>query len=393
MQCHRANTIVGCLGLAVVLTLSSAHAQTAPRAELGLGAVQVHQVGGAGGGQVVRSQTATFALEKMLYGIRSIVRLDTQHGDRMMPSEGYIGMPAPSDCNWYAGGFLFILLDGKDIGARTRLSSMTVAQRGDRAILDLVWHDSAASVRVRFLALPGYDHLDCEVAIEPKQALHSVAVRLNCYPSFFTAHHHRQGARRVQTSGKLLEQGQRATLPARENWWAVYYDEVFDVARGEGEGPCAVLLEPGVAEQVTFNVGDYAVGTQVSYPASTHRIRLAFWDFHGKTNAEALERLRQGSGELQKELAEMDCRPAILRGVDFAAMRNELRRAMESKAVRDHLGEKRAAIQGWLDKYATLSVPPPDASGVAAEEHLLEAMQDYDDFVWSVKLATLLAQF
>jgi hypothetical protein len=96
---------------------------------LGLDGVQVRGLGDAEPklkGRIVRSQTATFTLDKLRYAIKYSVRLDADHGDRILPSEGYLGMPLPSSCNWYHSGFMFILLDGDDIGARTPLSSMTI---------------------------------------------------------------------------------------------------------------------------------------------------------------------------------------------------------------------------------------------------------------------------
>jgi hypothetical protein len=370
---------------------------------LGLDGVQVRGLGDADPtlkGQIVRSQTATFTLDKLRYAIKYSVRLDADHGDRILPSEGYVGMPLPSPSNWYHGGFMFILLDGDDIGARTALSSMTVAQRGDRAILDLVWHDPAASVRVRFLALPAHDNLYCEVAVDPRRPLKSVALRLSCFPSYFTSYNHRQGARRIQTPRILIQQGQRPTLPAQDHWWSVYYDEIFDVAKGEGDGPCGLLLLPQEPRQLTFNVGDYAVTTRIEYPPATRRMHLAFWDFHGRPNAEALDRLRRGAVEVRQELAGLDFTPAAVHGADLAALRSDLQRALASKAVRERLGQKAARIRAWLDEYGGQADPnrggapgiAPSRPGIQAQERLLEALRRYQDFVWEVKLAELLSR-
>ncbi|NCO37564.1 MAG: hypothetical protein COY42_07850 [Armatimonadetes bacterium CG_4_10_14_0_8_um_filter_66_14] len=167
-------------------------------------------------------RTAGFRFGPVAYAIAYKACIDKAHGGKVAPLEGYIGMPVPTACNWYHSGFLFVSLNGQELGT-TPLSSMLVAQRGERAILDLVWRHEVANVRVRFVGLPGSDHLDCEIALEPKQEITSVAAGLRCYPSFFTSHYKRAGARRIQTPGALVEEGNKATLEAGANWWGLYY--------------------------------------------------------------------------------------------------------------------------------------------------------------------------
>jgi len=366
-------------------------AEPGPPIDISMGPWQARNLGDRPGhkNHVMHSRNAMILCGKANYGVRYGVCDDKAHGTKVVPLEGYIGMPQPSAANWYHGGFLFVVLNGHDIGT-TPLSSMSIAQHEGRAILDMVWHDELASVRVRFLGLPDHDNLYCEIAIEPKQPIRSVAVRLRCYPSFFTAAYRRDGARRIQTPTALVAQGQRATLPAKESWWALYDDDVFDVAKGEGDGPCGLLLLPEEATEVSFSPGSYAVGTEIVYPAQTRRVRLALWDFRGRTNAEALARLRTGAEAVRKELAALDFTPDAVRGVDIAAMRAEVKRALASESVRKALGPKLKAVQAWLDQHAPLLEKKDPATGIEAEERLLESIDKYRDFSWEVKLAELL---
>ena len=229
---------------------------------------------------------------------------------------------------------------------------MTVAERGNRAVLDMVWRDQLANVRVRFLGLPQHDHLDCEIALDPKRPIHSIDLRLMCYPSYFTSFNHRDGARRIRTPATLVEQGKRVALSPKDNWWAVYYDEIFDVAKGEGDGPCAMLLAPEEPAELTVDPGSYAVTTRIRYPAAARRMHLAFWDFKGKSNAEAMARLQSGAEQLRQELGQLDFTPVPIRGVDLASLRLDVHRAVQSEAVRAALGTKTAEIQAWLDRSA-----------------------------------------
>ncbi len=381
-----------CLSALLLLPSARLPAQdSGPPVDVSINPVQVVNLGNTPGHQnhTLHVQDAIILCGQANYAIRYCACADKAHKGKVAPMEGYIGMPQPSAANWYHSGFLFLLLDGRDIGT-TPLSSMLVAQHDRRAILDMVWHDEAADVRVRFLGLPQHDNLYCEIAIEPKREIKSVELRLRCYPSFFTAAYHRDGARRIQTPARLIEQGRPATLPAKDAWWSLYYDEVFDVAKGEGDGPCGLLLIPEETGQIGFNPGSYAVDTRIAYLPQTRRIRLAFWDFMGKTNADALARLQAGASGVRNELAVADFTPDALKGIDAAALRTEVRRAIESPAVRKALGAKLTAVQAWLAQYAPALEKKQPFTGIEAEERLLQSIDKYRDFSWEVKLAELL---
>jgi hypothetical protein len=337
-----------------------------------------------------QSRDAAIVLDHAGYKIRYGACVDKEHGGKVAPLEGYLGMPEPTSCNWYHSGFLWITVNGKDIGS-TPLSSMTAAERGPRGILDLVWHDEQATVRTRFLGLPQHDNLYLEVAIDPKQEIKSLGLRLTCYPSYFTHYNRREGARRIQTPKTLVLQGQQLTLPARDNWWGLYCDEIFDVANGEGEGPCGLLLMPEEAGEITLQPAGYAVGTQITYPPQTRRIHLALWDFKGQTNAQALARLRQGAEEVRSELAALDFTPTAVKGFDMAGLRAEVDRALKSAEVRSTLGSRIKELETWLAQYSTVLQSTGGQGSIEAEERLLQAIQKYESFCWEVKLAELLS--
>ena len=351
-------------------------------------------------GHLFRTLTAHFSFGKQPYTISYQACVDPAHGDQVAPLEGYIGMPQPCSTNWYHGGFLFIRLNGQDIGT-TPLSSMTVAESDGRAILDMVWHHPIANVRARFLGLPEHDGLLCEVGLEPKQEITSVEVLARCYPSYFTSWNNRDGARRVQTPSTLVEQGQPVTVPASDNWWAVYYDEIFDVAKGEGDGPCALTLLPQEATDVYFNPMSYPVETRITYAPDQRRLHLEFWEFPGSTNAEVLERMRAEGTSLRAELETTDFTPAAVKGLDLAALRAEVERATQSEAVKATLGERLTEVQEWLAEAEGIRGHDPirDVSNgdrvpqlpIEAEEKLLASVGKYYGFMWEVKLAELLA--
>jgi hypothetical protein len=340
----------------------------------------------------LREQVATFGFGPRSYSVAYRAAIPPKEKDtgKVVPIEGYIGMPRPSSCNWYHGGFLAISINGQDIGA-TPITSMMGVESGERAIVDMVWETDQADVRARFFGLPGQDYLATEITIDPKQEITRIGVALRCYPSFFTAHHKRDGARRIKTPATLIEQGNKTTLPAAENWWAVYYDEIFDVANGEGDGPCAMLMPPGEASEISFDPGSYAVSTSITYPPHTRTIHLAFWDFTGATNAAALERVEAGAEHVSRMLVETDYRPRTVQEFNVAETRELLEGILQSKEAREALQDDIEQIQTWLTDYAPALETPGQQTGVVGEERLLKSIDMFQSFRWRVKLYELIA--
>ncbi len=321
------------------------------------------------------------------YTIRYVAIVDAEQPGKAFPTEGYIGMPAPTSCNWYHSGFLFVRVNGQEIG-RTKLRTAYVAETGARAIADLVWDAKPAVVRVRFAGRPGDDKLLCEVAIEPKEAIKSLRIGLRCYPSFFTAWHKRDGDRKIATPTTTLNQGQRVELPAAEHWYAVYVDTVFDVARGEGEGPCAMLVAPGAVEKVKFNVGSYAVSTELVCKPAARSVRLALWEFPKTANAPVLASFRQSSEQWLKELREFDFTPTAVRSFDPKAELARLDKLTRPPEVRKQLGAKADVFR----KRIAAIKPTGGKLGILEQADLLGLLAGYRDFLWELKLAELLSR-
>jgi hypothetical protein len=382
--------------LVLLLALTALPAATLAQAadegaEVSLRPVQKRSLGDYPGhaGHEETHQDASFRFGPLPYGISYNACTDPAHAPNVAPLEGYVGMPQPSSCNWYHSGFLFVRLNGRDVGA-TPLSSMLVAETGRRALLDLVWHAPEADVRVRFAGLPGHDELFCEIAVDPKAPLEGLSVTQRCYPSYFTSWNHRAGARRIETPGTVVTEGQDATVPGAENWWALYSDDVFDAAQGEGEGPCGMLVLPEQAAEVQLHPGDYAVDTVISFRPECRRVRLAFWDFHGVTNAAARERLVAGAERVQQELRDMDLTPAAERGFDWDGLRDEVRQALAGEAAHTELGPRLQEAEAWLDAVGAGGQGQGPVEGVAAEEAFLQAASRYYGFMWEIRLAQLL---
>jgi len=362
-------------------------APPAPRASVGTQGMQLKPItAGPHAGKQRAEQHFTFTLGQSRYRIRYGVRVDPAQPERAFPSEGYLGMPSPTTCNWYHGGFLSVRINGRDIGG-TKLHAGYVAWTRSRATADLVWDVAPARVRVRFVGLGGDDKLLCEIALEPKQEIQDLRVALRCYPSFFTAWHKRDGDRKITTPAATLDQGQKVELPAADHWFAVYYDTVFDVARGEGAGPCAALLAPEAVRTVKFHVGSYAVGTELVCRPDARTVRLAFWDLPKTTNKAALASFRRHGARWLDELRRLDFTPAAVRGFDPKAELAQLDRLTRAPEVRRELGKRADAYRTRIQALAASEGTP----GILAQAELLQCLAAYRDFLWELKVAALLA--
>ena len=362
-------------------------AEPARRASLGTSGLSLKPIAkGPHAGKQRAEQAFDFALGSSRYCIRYSAVLDPAQPGKAFPSEGYIGMTAPSSCNWYHGGFLVVRVNGQDIGG-TKLHRAYVAQTGHRAIADMVWDAKPAVVRVRFLGLPDDDKLLCEVAIEPKEEIKDIRLGLRCYPSFFTSWHKRDGDRKIATPAVTLNQGQNLELPAADCWYAVYYDTIFDVARGEGEGPCAALWLPSQTSTVKFNVGGYAVGTDLVCRPEARSIRLAFWDFRKQPNAAVLKSFRRRAGPWAKQLRDTDLTPEAVGSFDPKAELAQLARLTRSPDVRKQLGNKADGFRQRITALAASKAP----LGILQQADLLGFLAAYRDFLWELKVAALLA--
>lgn len=339
-------------------------------------------------GKIGREIRADFGFGPIAYAIAEKYRFMADDPSITEMGEGYIGMPGPSSCNWYHGGFLFVRVNGHDVPVPA--TSMMAVESGGRAIMDMVWHDPAANVRTRFFGLPGNNWLGCEVTIEPLEVITSLSVMLRCYPSFFTSAYKRDGARRIQTPSLPVEEGTSAEGPLSDNWWAFYYDEIFDVAKGEGAGPCAMLTVPVEGATIRYDPGSYAVGTVITYPPETRMLRFAFWDYRGFTNADALSDLRAQAEAVRATLETVDVTPKALEDFDVAAVRESLEEALASEEAREALRDRIDEIQHWVHETAPALEQAGNAPGVAAQEQLLKSIDEYNSFQWEVKLIKLI---
>jgi hypothetical protein len=206
-----------------------------------------------------------------------------------------LGMPGPSKANWYANGFLDVVID--KVGLAKCPAAIDNVSGGEQGTLDMHWIHPEGTVRVRLTLLAGDDKLLVTVALETPGDSPAYRVELRCYPGSI------QGGfapdkllrdRHAETAGRILERpeqqdnsGHLKAELTRDEPWILFYDKYFDPAEGRGEGPCALCYHPAEVSAATVSVENYACWARLDYPAGTDMSHLVLWDFCGVGNSDA----------------------------------------------------------------------------------------------------------
>jgi len=342
-------------------------------------------------GAILKDKTISLNTGAVTYGIRAATAVSAD-GKAVVPAEGYLGMPQPASENWYHGGFMAISLNGTDIGSAP-LKEMRVIETGERGAFDVIWDAAEASVRVRFLALPGDDKLFCEIALEPKTELKSVNIKAICYPSFFTSWHKQKGHRVVESPASKAEEGAKFTMDPQKDWALIYYDTIFDFAAERGVGPCAMLFLPEQIQSGKITVGDYAVPTDLTPAPGVQTIRLIFWDFKGRSNKDAIAYMKAKAAACRDELRKMSFVNRTLAGFDFAKNKAETDAAIASAKGTEPFAKKIAEIDAKLgpicEKVKTV-IASGQAMPFALEDEALKLIAEREQVHWKLKFHVLL---
>lgn len=323
-------TLPWCL---VLLVCGSVRGQTSPQvlvtdsgvqtATIGPGA-PAHTIGLQGHRQVITLDSGAES-----YGLRYVIARDPNRPQSAIPGEGYIGMPQPVDCNWYGGGFFDVQLNGRSVGT-TLIHSLTGRSSGARGTADFVFDTSEAVVRVRFVLEAGGDCLYAQVLLEPKMEIRSVRLATRCYPSAFVS----DADRHVLTPTRDYAQGERAELDVKDQWWALYYDRIFDSGyispTHQGVGPCAVVWLPEQTEKAGFTVGGYGIDTSFTLKPGLRDFRFVFFDYAGKKNEAAMADLRGRAARLRQALAAFSFTDPTLARWALAEKQAEIQQALAS---------------------------------------------------------------
>jgi hypothetical protein len=380
-----------CLLISVGVLLGLALAGASWAAEP-IGSVSVFDAGAHSGGATwectpghkVEKHSITLDSGKVRYTLASTGCCDPSHGEKRPCSEGNFGMPEPWAGNWYWGGFMKVLINGTDATAY-RVVDMRVLDTGGRGSFQIIWAHPDAEVGLRVLTTPGSNHLLAQLTWKPREGatIKTVKVQLTCYPSFFTAPKHRAGARHCQTPRTDVPEPQALTLVPDKDTYLYYYDTTFDVAKGEGEGPCAALVAPAGVLGGKVDVGDYAEVTYIDFDPKAGQGRLGFYDFMGQTNANAEAYLKAHGAEDVAELIALDFRPVSVSQLNVDALRNEANTLLADAA--DDGIAWRPKVEELLAKVIALKTKG-DAGDWQAEAELATVLNGSAEMFWKLRI-------
>lgn len=340
-------------------------------------------------GHQYERHTITMRSADIAYALHYRACVDETHGDRVGIVEGTLGLPSPSRENWYGGGFLKLELNGEDISS-WRLVDRRVTDRGERGGCQYIWETPMATIRFRFLLLPDKRYLCSELAWHPKETIESARVHLLCFPSFFTSARNRKGDRHVVSAVKDVPQGKPFPVdPARESY-LFYKDAIFDPARGEGVGPCAVWFDPACIRSGRVNIGSYGVSTVLDIAPDRNRVHLAFWEFPDTANAEAWQQLSTDAAEIPKLMQSLQFTPLAL-GQGTLSRRSQDMAQLLATIDRPDASLKTRADDALrlLDRWTASDGSPEDW---ALEAKILETLPDLERALWELRIQRLLQE-
>jgi hypothetical protein len=369
-----------CLCLLAVPTLAAdLGVQVADKREI----VKPITEGPAAGSDVV-SHAFAFTAPKCRYGI-GYSGYWSKDGGATATLEGYLGMPLPGSENWYGGGFLDVIANGKSLG-NTRPGTPRVVESGARGLIEVLFPAQPTPVRLRFLLEPESDYLACEIAANAP--LKSLSLNLRCFPSCFTSWNKKDGWRQVISLSGTLEQGQDATLPAATDNWLFYQDRVFDCAINstDSAGPCAVLMLPEQTQTARVVVGSYPVSTGIVCKPEQTSVRLAFWDFRKQPNASALAHLREIAPQVADRLRKLDFGDRTVAAFNAQGERAKL------EALIAHSSDPAKWKQTLVPMFEAITAALTAHRGgdFIAEQRAAEAIAKYRDGLWDLKFDALL---
>lgn len=313
---------------------------------------------------------------------------DPSHGDKRPSSEGNFGMTAPVRGNYYAGGFLQVFINGQDAIAY-RVEDMQVLEQGARGSFQAIFAHPDAEVGLRIALLPESNHILMLVSWRPRpdKAVQSVRVTLRAYPSFFTSFHHRQGERHCATPRTDQQEPSTLEIVPEEDGYLHFYDAVFDVANGEGDGPCAAVISPEGLTGGRVSIQSYPVTTSLDYAPEAAEARLALYDFAGLTNAQAQQYLDDNWQRDQAELMALDFRPEAARTLDLAAFEQQTHKLLaEAAADGEALRPKVEELLGKLNQAQAQAA----AGDWQAEAQFSSLLRDSEALLWKLRIFALL---
>jgi hypothetical protein len=226
-----------------------------------------------------------------------------------------LGMPAPSERNWFSVGFIDVEVNGKSLGAsKATFSSVKTEQGGEQLVGE--WKGTSAAVTLTF-NISKSGALVIDGAVEPRTDINSLRVILWCIPSAGSKDF-KDMDKWLTTASRDVQPSGRVRLDPEKEDWILFYDKTYDPPHPEADGPCAVMFDPSQVSSVEVDPANpddgavltppagalytpYVITTLLNSPAECRKFRLVLWDLYAVENAEAVRYFKKWSGKLRAE--------------------------------------------------------------------------------------------
>ncbi len=375
------------VSISAVLGCAAVQAQEEPIALASAGPGRPQNIGAYPGHEYhpTKKWVAMLHCKPMSYALQHWACYHPSHAPYAIALEGQIGMTAPNSANWYSNGFFNFSLDNTS-GRNYPIKAVRALDSGGRqASCEFVWELPQAWVRVRFLVIAGHWPLFCSIRQFPKtDKVPTLKVTLYCYPSGYF----HDGMRAVTTAKRTIRAVNKVQLDPAQEWWAVFYDENYDLGVNNGVGGCAAIALPDTIATSSLEVTHYPCIWRLTAKPGAKEMRFAFWDGLDKKNAELMAAVKP---QLQRELQTLrdaDFSPLRLRQAALDALRSEFNRYAAQTPGVD--AEKRQ-FNALVSKLAELRQRMTGVVDIAAEKEYLSTMDKLEELVWQVKMKWIFA--
>lgn len=337
------------------------------------------------------SQDARLSNDTITYGLHYASCWDQSHGPGGAAGDCYYGMPLPSQANWYYGGFLRLKINGQDLG-QAKLADLWLAETGRRGSLKMHFDHPLAGVVISSMLYADDDKLFVTLGLSPKTEITALDLALICYPSYFTYWNKRDGDRKGMTTTETYPQadGKRLKLDPAAQWWVAFYDTIFDPAKGEGDGGCAVAFVPEQVLSDEIVVGSYACTMDLKLKPDTRQIRLCLWDFNKQPNQQALAKLAAGLPQTLDRMRALDTVPLAISGLDIAKQAQDARRQLGDLPARQDLDRKLIEQSAEIARLRLELIDNTTSDPAAAEKALADKLAGFEQLLWDVKFFVLI---
>ncbi|HEY3416909.1 MAG TPA: glutamine amidotransferase, partial [Armatimonadota bacterium] len=302
-----------------------------------------------------------------------------------------VGMPIPMEGNWYHGGFFGITANGKPVMITD--PKVEVAETGRQGMLDFTWEHPLVTIRARFIAEPGTDHLLFELRWEPTPELKTLSINLVNYPQGFRVSEpdRLQGKtleRHLYTAERDVPQVQKVTLNLPAEWWQLYADTVLEKSPTYNPGgPCGLALLPEDVQKATVDITGYQVSVTAELNPTSGRARFILWDFSGKSIVNAKKLLTEQTPALRERLQRGSWLPTTLTALNASAEKTRVEQL--GKTLGKPGAAKIAALQQQIKTLGDLQAAlTGSAKPLKDEGDLRSALTKYRIAYWQAERPT-----